>query len=118
MSTSPQTTIVIETTAPTTEVGSDDHSNSFRTHAAPQILTGDRLLAAEAMMVLIRLDENLRKARALFNQDSFRRIIRARPKAVSRLRRRWSKILPSPRIALGSLRRRYHANIAKHLYGS
>ena len=33
-----------------------------------------------------------------------------------RLRRRWAKIAPTPAIPLGSLRRRYHANLAGYLY--
>ena len=81
-------------------------------------LTGDRLLAAEAMMSLIRLDRELRESRAQFNEDWFRRVMRARSKAVSRLRRRWSMIGAKRPVSLGSLRRRYHANIAKYLYGS
>jgi hypothetical protein len=118
MSTSPQTTVGIEPTAPTAEACSDDRSQSFRTDAPPQILTCYRLLAAEAMMLLIRLERDLREARAQFNQDWFRRVMRVRPKAVSRLRRRWSKIAPTPPVPLGSLRRRYHANLTMYLYGS
>ncbi len=118
MSISPQTKVVIEPTAPTAEVCSDGRSQSFRTDAPRQILTGDRLLAAEAMMLLICLDRDLREARAQFNQDWFRRLMRARPKAVSRLRRRWSKIVPAPRTPRTSVRRRYHANLAMYLYGS
>ena len=51
-------------------------------------LTGDRLLTFEAMHLLISLDRDLREARAQWNQDWFRRLMRVRPKAVSRLRRR------------------------------
>src|SRR6266699_4469174 len=83
---------------------------------SPIIVTVDRLLVVQAMGLLIRLDHDLREARAQFNQDWFRRIMRARPKAVSRLRRRWSKIVPPLTIPLGTLRRRYHANLAKYLY--
>ena len=49
----------------------------------------DRLLAAEAMQLFIRLDRGLMEARAQWNQDWFRRVMHARSKAVSRLRRRW-----------------------------
>jgi hypothetical protein len=81
-------------------------------------LTGDRLLTFEAMHLLISLDRDLREARAQWNQDWFRRLMRIRPKAVSRLRRRWAKLDPSPAIPLGTLKRRYHANLAKYLYQS
>jgi hypothetical protein len=79
-------------------------------------LTADRLLAVQATRLLMRLDTLLSEARADWNQDRFRRLMRLRPKAVVRLRRRWEKLNPSPRIPLGSLRRRYHANLAGHLY--
>jgi hypothetical protein len=78
-------------------------------------LTGDRLLAAVAML-LMRLDRDLVEARAQWNQDWFRRVMRARPKAVLRLERRWAKVDPTPAIPLGSLRRRYHANLAGYFY--
>lgn len=76
----------------------------------------DRRLAVEAMTLLMRLDHDLREARADWNQDRFRRLMHLRPKTVSRLRRRWDCLNPQPRIPLGTLRRRYHANIAGHLY--
>ena len=82
------------------------------------VLTGDRLLTFEAMHLLISLDRDLREARAQWNQDWFRRLMRIRPKAVARLRRRWSKLDPPPAISLGTLRRRYHANLARYLYPS
>lgn len=78
--------------------------------------TGERLLAYEAMRLLILLDSELLEARAQWNQDWFRRVMRIRPKAVSRLRRRWAKLNPTPAIPLGSLRRRYQANLAGYLY--
>ena len=81
-------------------------------------LTGGRLLTFEAMHLLISLDRDLREARAQWNQDWFRRLMRIRPKAVARLRRRWSKLDPPPAIPLGTLKRRYHANLAKYLYES
>lgn len=81
-------------------------------------LTGDRLLAFEAMHLLISLDSDLREARAQWNQDWFRRLMRIRPKAVSRLRRRWATLDTPPAIPLGTLRRRYHANLARYLYPS
>ena len=82
------------------------------------VLTGGRLLTYEAMHLLILLDRDLREARAQWNQDWFRRLMRIRPKAVSRLRRRWAKLDPPPAIPLGPLRRRHHANLAKYLYHS
>jgi hypothetical protein len=80
------------------------------------VLTGGRLLTYEAMHLLILLDRDLREARAQWNQDWFRRLMRIRPKAVSRLRRRWAKLDPPPAIPLGTLKRRYHANLSRYLY--
>jgi hypothetical protein len=77
--------------------------------AQPIVLTGERLLGAEAMRLLMRLDSDRLEARAEWNQDRFRRVTRARAKAASRLRRRWAKINPPPAIPLGKLRRPYHA---------
>ena len=82
------------------------------------MLSGDRLLAFEAMHLLISLDRDLREARAQWNQDWFRRLMRIRRKAVSRLRRRWAILEPPPGIPVGTLRRRYHANLARYLYQS
>jgi hypothetical protein len=82
----------------------------------PLVLTGERLLASQAIRLLMRLDSELLEARAQWNQDWFRRIMRIRPKAVLRLRRRWAKLHPTPVIPLGTLRRRYHANLASYLY--
>ena len=80
------------------------------------VLTGGRLLTYEAMHLLISLDRDLREARAQWNQDWFRRLMRIRPKAVSRLRRRWANRDRSPAIPLGTLKGRYHANLSKYLY--
>jgi glutathione S-transferase len=79
-------------------------------------LAGERLLAAQALQLLMRLDRKLREARADWNQDRFRRVMRARANAVTRVRRRWSRLDPPPAIGLGTLRRRYHANLAGYLY--
>jgi hypothetical protein len=79
-------------------------------------LIGGRLLTFEAMHLLISLDRDLREARAQWNQDWFRRLMRIRLKAVSRLRRRWAKLDPPPAIPLGTLKRRYHANLSRYLY--
>ena len=78
----------------------------------------DRKLALEAMTLLMRLDRELREARADWNQDRFRRLMRLRPIVITRLRRRWEILNPLPPIPLGTLRRRYHANLAGHLYES
>lgn len=79
-------------------------------------LKPDRKLAFEAMTLLMRLDRELREARADWNQDRFRRLMRLRPRVVTRLHRRWEILKPLPSIPLGTLRRRYHANLAGHLY--
>ena len=80
------------------------------------LLLGDRLLAAEALQLLMGLDRELRQARADWNQDRFRRVMKARVNAVSRVRRRWDNLDPAPAVGLGKLRRRYHANLAGYLY--
>jgi hypothetical protein len=81
-------------------------------------LKPDRKLAFEAMTLLMRLDRELREARADWNQDRFRRLMRLRPRVAGRLRRRWEILNPLPPIPLGTLRRRYHANLARHLHES
>ena len=81
----------------------------------PTGLVSERLLAGQAMELLMRLDKDLREARAQWNHDWFRRVMRVRAKAVARLKRRWSVLNPPPAIVLGDLGRRYHANIAKYL---
>jgi hypothetical protein len=92
------------------------NSGSFLPDADSVVLTGSRLLTS--MRLLISLDRDLREARAQWNQDWFRRLMRIRSTAVSRLKRRWAKLDPPPAIPLGRLRRRYHANLAKYLYHS
>jgi len=77
-------------------------------------MSSERHLVVQAMGLLIRLDRDLRQARAQFNQDWFRRLMRIRRPVVFRLRRRCEKI--EPLIPLGNLRRRYHANLARYLY--
>ena len=80
------------------------------------VLSRNHLLVAQALQLLIRLDWELRVARADWNQDRFRRVMKARSSAVTRVRRRWNHLNPAPAIALGKLRRRYHANLAGYLY--
>lgn len=81
----------------------------------PRPLPPDLELAVQAMTLFMQIDNELREARAEWNQDRFRRLMRLRPIAVARLRRRWKILNPQPRIPLGSLRRRYHANLASYL---
>jgi hypothetical protein len=83
---------------------------------AHRVVAGERLLASQALQLLMRLDQQLKEARADWNQDRFRRVMRARAKAVLRVNRRWNSLDPAPAIALGKLRRRYHANLARYLY--
>jgi hypothetical protein len=85
---------------------------------SPCVLSGGHLLVAQALQLLMRLDRQLREARADWNQDRFRRIMRARSKAVTRVRRRWDCLHPACAIALGKLRRGYHANLAGYLYAA
>lgn len=115
----------IEEVAASRRANADGWSTTIRcytypvtTTSPPKSLPPDRKLAAEAMTLLMRVESEMREVRADWNQDRFRRLMRLRPKAVARLRRRWEKLNPSPRIPLGSLRRRYHANLAGHLYES
>ena len=77
-----------------------------------QVEPSDRLLAAEAMRLLMRLDSDLRNAHLDWNEDRFRRVMRARKLAVARLQRRCRKLDPQPAIPLGNLNRRRNANIA------
>jgi hypothetical protein len=83
---------------------------------SPIVLSNDRLLAAQALQLLMKLDRELRVARADWNQDRFRRVMKARSKAVARVRRRWNSLNPAPAVGLGKLCRRYHANLAGYLY--
>jgi hypothetical protein len=101
------------------ETATQDVATSSPTRLPPSLaetrlnaLAGDRLLAFEALQLLMRLDRDLREARAQWSQDWFRRVMHARSRAVSRLRRRWEKIERRPAISLGCLRRRFHANLA------
>ena len=76
----------------------------------------NRELSVQAMSLLLSIDSGLREARADWNEDRFRRLMRLRPRAVRRLHRRWDKLDCQPVMPLGSLRRRYHANIAGYLH--
>src|ERR1043166_268551 len=78
-------------------------------------LRPDREVTRQALALLMRIDAGLRDARADWNEDRFRRLMRLRPKAVRRLRRRWVRLDPKPVLPLGNLRRRYHSNIAAYL---
>ncbi len=91
-------------------------SGAVTAEALPFALGGSRLLAFQALQLLMRLDRDLLEARAQWNQDWFRRLMRIRPRAVRRLTRRWERLTPTPSIRLGTLRRRYHANLACYLY--
>lgn len=82
----------------------------------PAPLSVERLLAVQALRLLMSLDSELRGARADWNQDRFRRVMRARSQAALRVLRRWYRVNPPPSVPLGSLRRRYHANLAGYLY--
>ncbi len=106
---------VSEPESPETAASSLSELEALGVEAWSGILVGERLLVAQAMLLLMRLDRELMEARAQFNQDWFRRVMRVRSKASSRLRRRWGKIYPPPAIPLGNLRRRYHANLARYL---
>ena len=110
---------ITESIAPPNEDAMPEQvSGAFLPDADSVVLTGSRLLTFEAMHLLISLDRDLREARAQWNQDWFRRLMRIRSRAVSRLKRRWAKLDPPPAIPLGRLRRRYHANLANYLYHS
>jgi hypothetical protein len=91
------------------------YAYSVVTTSVPKRLAPDRQLAVEAMTLYIRVENEFREARADWNEDRFRRLMRLRPRVVARLRRRWEIMNPRPRIPLGTLRRRYHPNLAGHL---
>jgi hypothetical protein len=101
-----------------------DEQRTIRCYSLPPLmrpattvsLTADRLLAFEAMRLLIRIDGMLREARADWNQDRFRRLMRLRTRTAALFRRRWAKLDRPPVVVLEALRRRYHANLAGHLY--
>ena len=61
-------------------------SRMFLPDADSVVLTRSRLLTVEAMHLLISLDRDLREARAQWNHDWFRRLMRIRHRAVARLR--------------------------------
>ena len=123
MPTFPMVSCVEEITVPR-GVHSSGWNPTIRCYVYPVAITNwwrsplarERQLAVQAMTLLMGLDWELRYARAEWNPDRFRRLMRLRPKVVARLRRRWEELNPPARIPLGSLRRRYHANIAGHLY--
>src|SRR6266404_1010515 len=116
MSVSPHPTIGSESTSSGTATCALADLEALGAEAGPAALVGERLLAAQAAWLLFHLDKDLMEARAQFNQDWFRRVMRIRSKAASRLRRRWGKIYPPPAIPLGNLRRRYHVHLARYLY--
>lgn len=97
--------LTIDSYGPLTVI--DSHSLTF---------TGKQALAVEAAQLLIRLDHDLLEARAQWNQDWFRRLMRSRPKVVRRLRRRWQQLERLPAIDLGRLQRRHHAHLGGHFY--
>jgi hypothetical protein len=82
----------------------------------PVTMVGDRMLAFQALRLLMRIDRELLEARAQWNQDWFRRLMRIRRRVVRRLSRRWEKVTPPPSIRVEMLRRRYHPNLASYLY--
>src|SRR6266568_992124 len=104
-------------------VNANGQTSTIRCYTYPVIATSppkplppDRELAAQSMTLLMRIESEMREVRADWNQDRFRRLMRLRPKVVRRLRRRWERLRPQPRMAIGPLRRRHHANLAGHLY--
>src|SRR5947207_15016959 len=115
----------IEEVAASRRANTDCWSTTIRCYTYPVITTSppkslspDRKLAAQAMTLFMRIESEMQEARADWNQDRFRRLMRLRPRAVTRLRRRWERLNPQPRIPLGSLRRRYHANLSCYLHES
>jgi hypothetical protein len=113
----------IEEVAASRRANADGWSTIIRCYTYPVITTSppkslppDRELAVQAMILFMRIESEMREARAEWNQDRFRRLMRLRPRAVTRLRRRWERLNHHPRIPLGSLRRRYNSNLAGHLY--
>jgi len=91
------------------------YSYAVVTTSVTERLPLERQLAVEAMSLYMLVENEFREARADWNQNRFRRLMRLRPRVAARLRRRWEILNPQPRIPLGTLRRRYHPNIAGHL---
>ena len=59
---------------------------------ARQYLSGERLLADQALHLLLRLNSQLMEARADRNSNRSRRLIKARSKAALQARRRWAEL--------------------------
>jgi hypothetical protein len=74
----------------------------------------EHLLAVQALQLVMRVDRDLREARAQWNQDWFRRLMRLRRKVIRRLHRRLFLFAARRKSIIGLLRRRYHPNIAMH----
>ena len=91
-----------EVSTPTANGLTPEELRGLLAEAEPIILTGERLLTAQAMRLLMCIDRDFREARYQMNQDWFRRLMRIRKKAVTRLRRRWDAIIPPPLLSLGS----------------
>src|SRR5438094_10648614 len=100
----------VEEFAASRRANTNGQASTIRCYAYPVItispskfLTPDRELAVQAMTLFMRIESEVREARADWNQDRFRRLMLLRPRAVTRLRRRWERINQQPRIPLGSL---------------
>ena len=73
----------------------------------PKIMTAGSL----RFSIVIDIERDLAEARAQWNVDWFRRLMRALPKAVIRLKRRW-EAESVPDCSFRGISARYHANIA------
>ena len=72
-------------------------------HLPVALVTATVYWRSEAMQLFMRLDRELLEARAQWNQDWFRRLMRIRPRAVRRLRRRWERLESATLYPLGTL---------------
>ena len=67
-------------------------------------LSPERRNAADAMRLYMSLSTRLHEAIADRDRNAYRRALRARNNAASRLERRYAAVSPSPRLPLGNLR--------------
>jgi len=79
-------------------------------------MTGEQLLAAQAMRLLMRLDSELFRGTSPIQSGLVSPGYAYPSESSFPTKRRSAKLDPPLIIPLGTLRRRYHASLAKYLY--